>query len=55
MRTTKGFTFLYHACKFQHEILMVASHLDDEIRDVKMILNCILKLSQNRSQGRLLP
>jgi len=31
------------------------SNLDDEITDVKMILNYILKLSQNRSQGGLLP
>jgi len=57
MRTTKGFTFtlLCHAFEFQNEILMVDSYLDDKSRDMKMILNCILKLGQNRSQGRLLP
>lgn len=31
MRTTKGFTFtfLYHACEFQNEILVVDGSLDD--------------------------
>jgi hypothetical protein len=34
---------------------MINSHFDDENRDVTMILNYILKLIQNKSQGGLLP